>query len=886
MASLVPTHLRCEYLVDPLAIDAPDPRLSWENASGVRGARQTAYQIVAASSVPALADDVGDLWDTGKVESDAVGQIAWSGKPLEPFESVYWKVRTWDENDAVGSWSDTAHFRMGITDQSLWAGERIMFKYGSVPNPAYFRKEFTVGDGLVAATLYGTADGVFDAFVNGTPAHTDVLSPGWTDYKIRTHYKAWDVTGLLKPGENCLGAIVAEGWYAGMLGFRAVGELYGNRPNLLANLRLEYADGRVETVATDGTWTTSRGAILYSSLLHGERYDARLERDGWARPGFDDSEWYEAPTKEIGEKPRLEAYPCEPTRRTEELKVKEHWEAPDGSHIYDFGQNFAGRVRLWLKGRAGDIVRLRHGEMVDPDGTLYTENLRRAQCTDFYVLKGDPEGELYEPRFTFHGFRYVELTGLEFVPKPKDVTGVVLGTDTQRSGFFECSSPMVNQLYSNLVWTQRANFLEIPTDCPQRDERLGWTGDAQMYCRTAICNMDVAAFFHKWMVDLIDTQQENGSVANVAPNASFELIASAAWADAMTIIPWHVYRCYGDKRILAKHYDAILKFVEYYRATADESGLLRTSKSSGHCFGDWLAVNQETPKDAIITAFYAYSAQLLSDIADTLEKADDAATYGDLASNIRRAFTERFVAPDGTVEGNTQTGYVLALHFDLVPTEMRAKLTAKLVENIRALDNHLATGFVGLPYLMHVLTREGHLDLAYTLLNNDTYPSWGYSIKHGATTIWERWNGWHETEGCGDPGMNSFSHYAYGSVGEWLFNTVAGIDVVEPGFTKVRIAPRPGGGLRNAGAVYRTPFGKVLSEWTLEEDVFSLKVVVPPGTTAAVTIPASSLDDVREGGKPINEVADVATGDAADSVAGVTVEVGSGTFEFTARYAG
>jgi alpha-L-rhamnosidase len=754
---------------------------------------------------------------------------------------------------------------------------------GLAPSP-YLRREFPLDKTVRRARLYATARGVYELSVNGTRVGEDVLAPGWTDYHRRVQYQTYDVTPLLAEGQNALGAVLGDGWFAGFVGFdpKHRGALYGPRPQLLAQLNVEYEDGTTASLATEGSWRCSTGPILFSDLLMGESYDARREMPGWAEPGFDDSGWYGVEVEEIGDT-NLVAQPDEGIRVTEELEAKTVTEPESGRYVLDLGRNMVGWVRLKVEGKAGTEVILRHAEALNPDGTIYTTNLRSARATDRYVLGGDGE-EIYEPRFTFHGFRYVEITGYPGEPPPGAVTGRVVHSATPPSGSFECSSRMVNKLQENIVWGQRGNFLSVPTDCPQRDERLGWMGDAQVFVRTASFNMDVAAFFEKWMTDVEDAQSPEGAFPDVAPlpggSGLIDLRWGApAWGDAGVIVPWTIYRTYDDTRIVERHYDAMTRWMEYlHEANPD---LIRKNRM-GNNYGDWLSPKGDhTPKHLLATAYWAYDAKLIAEMAEATGRNEEAREYRDLNERIKAAFQAAYVFPDGRIEGDTQTCYLLALHMGLLPEDLRSTAAEHLVKSIEREDWHLSTGFAGVGYLCPVLTEAGYAEVAYRLLGNETYPSWGYTIKNGATTIWERWDGWTQENGFQSPNMNSFNHYSLGSVGEWLYRYVAGIDLGAPGYGRIVIRPRPGGNLTHASGAYDSVRGRISSSWKIEDNRFVLETLIPPNTTATVHVP--STDDVSEGGRPVDEADGV---EFLRAEKGETVlAVGSGHYEFASRMA-
>lgn len=854
-------HLRCEYRVDPLAIDAAAPRLSWEGLCSRTGAQQSAYRILAASSLEKLRTHTGDLWDTGKVASNASFQIPYGGKCLASYQQVFWKVMAWDEHHRPGSWSKAATWTMGILDPKEWKAEWIGNYLGNASACPLLRREFTPKGKVRRALFHATAQGLYHLTLNGKEVTCDCFTPGWTDYRKRRYYQCYDLTRMLKKeSANCIGIELAEGWYKGNFGLEGHSLHYGNRTALLAQLRIEYENGKVETIHSDAQWKSAFGPTLMSSIYHGETVDAQLAMKGWNHPGYDDSAWSQALPQAAafqvpkGHKPFvLQAYPAEPVRRTQELRPIKYWSVAPGKIIYDFGQNFSGRVRLSCKGKAGAVVRMRFGEMVNLDNTLYVENLRCALATDTYVMKGQAH-EVWEPKFTFHGFRYVEVSGLPVLPNLNNVTGIVIGSDTSRTGNFECSLPLINKIYQNAVWTQRSNFLDVPTDCPQRDERLGWTGDAQVFIRTAICNMDVAAFFTKWMNDLTDAQYDDGAFPYVAPNILDGVIpskADAAWGDAGVICPWTLYQCYEDRTLLEKVYPNMKKWIAFLKKTSRDF-LRHPDWTPAYCFGDWLSIDADTPKDVVMTAHFAYAADITRKVAETLGKTADAKSYASLFANICKAFNKAFVQKNGKISGDTQTAYLMALKFNLLDEKIAALAAKHLSADIRK-KKHLSTGFIGTGLIMSVLRDTGNLNQAYTLLENTTFPSWGYSVVNGATTIWERWNGWTKEHGPGDVNMNSYSHYAYGAVSEWMFDTITGIDHGACGFQEFVLRPQPGGSLQHATATYHSPYGLIRSAWRKNSRGYCYECSIPANTHATVTLPVKTLKHVILNGTTISQ---------------------------------
>jgi alpha-L-rhamnosidase len=605
-----------------------------------------------------------------------------------------------------------------------------------------------------------------------------------------------------------------------------------------------------------------------------------MEIPGWSAAGYDDDRW-ESAIEFDDPKIEIVAHRAPPIRRVQEVKPiaaptvsanKRRW-------LFDLGQNIVGRMRLKVRGPAGKVIDLRYSEMLDKGGKPYTLALRGARSTDHYTTKGIGE-EIYEPSFTFHGFRYVEVRDYPGTPTADDLTGIVLHSDLPATGTFECSDPMINQLQSNIVWSQKGNFLDIPTDCPQRDERLGWTGDAQVFIRTAAFNMNVAGFFTKWLQDMADSQGEDGRIPSVVPHVtSIHGEGGPAWADAAIICPWTIYRCYGDERILQNCYPMMERFMQFLQ---DKSvNFIRADEHwKWKGYGDWLSINADTPADLIGTAFYAYCAHLMAEIAKVVGRNDDADKYVGLSEDVRNAWRKRFIAPDGLIKVQTQTAYVLALHFDLLPEELRAKTVDALVADIESRGMHLSTGFVGTPYLNHVLTRFGRMDVAYQLLNQKTFPSWLYSITQGATTMWERWDAWTHEKGFNDTGMNSFNHYAYGAVGEWMYAAITGIDLDprQVGYKRIVIHPKPGGGLTRARATHQSMFGQIESNWRLEDGTMHLHVIIPPNTTAAIEIPTTDAGKITESGQPAATAEGIRLiGTKAESA---TFEVGAGKYAF------
>jgi alpha-L-rhamnosidase len=776
------------------------------------------------------------LWDSGKITSDQSVHLEYGGAKLNSAQRAFWRVKTWDKDGAESPWSEVATFEMGLLEPGDWHAKWIGSNLAggmrtSVPAPM-LRKTFDVQQPVSSARLYITALGFFDASINGQRVSNDLLAPGFTNFHKRIAYRTYDVTKLIRAGKNAIGTTLGDGWAIGFVGFTGRRQLYDvDRPLLFAQLQITTADGKAQTIATDESWKFAFGPIVSNDLLMGESYNANLEMPGWDGPDFDDSGWVPAIVKQpqVG---ALIASAAPPVRAMMEIKPREIKQTDNRRRIYlvDMGQNMVGHLRLRIrKPPANRVITIHGAEMLKPDNTPWFEGLRKAQATDTYQTKGGGADEIFEPRFTFHGFRYVQIEGYPGQLENDDVVGVVVHSDTPAIGTFTCSDDLINQLQQNIVWGQRGNFIDIPTDCPQRDERMGWMGDAQVFARTACFNMNVASFFAKWLDDVDDAQRPDGAFPSYAPNFGPN-DGGPAWADAGVIVPWTVYQCFGDKRILERHYPAMQKYIAFLEQQ-HPNGI-----GDNRGYGDWLAMDNKTPKPLIGTAFFAHSADLMSRIAAVLEKKDDAAKYRATFERVRDAFNKEFVKPDGSIAGDTQTVYVLALQFDLLPENLRAQARQRLIDDVKKRQNHLSTGFVGTPYLSHVLP----VDVAYDLLMQKTFPSWLYPVTKGATTVWERWDGWTDDKGFQDAGMNSFNHYAYGAVGSWMYQTVAGIDIEEPGYKKIRIHPRPGGGLTSASAKLETMYGTVQSAWKRSGDVIAYDITIPPNTTATIDLPGQT----------------------------------------------
>ena len=876
------TKLKCEYMENPIGIDELHPRINWQMISENRGILQKAYQIQV--SVEEAFKCI--LWDTGMVESTQSIHLVYNGPDLQPRTRYYFRVRIQDNRGNDSGWSDVGFWETGLLGMHEWVAgwiKPVMDSKTIKEACPMLRRTLLVKGKVKTARVYATALGLYELHLNGVRMGDWLFTPGWTNYRKRLQYQTYDVTNMLKPGTNAIGAVLGKGWFSGNLVWSGNHDLYGDSQALLLQMHILYEDGSEELLLSDKGWKSSTGPILMSEIYHGETYDARLEKKGWSMPEYDASDWVEVEEYSYG-KSTLTAQENVPVRIIQQINPVRIIKTPAGESVIDFGQNMTGWVRFSVEGSAGTAVTLKHAEVLDSHGNFYTENLRSAKQTITYTLKGEGV-EHFEPHFTFQGFRYVSVVGYPGEILPENFMGMVIHSDMEEAGYFECSNELVNQLQHNIQWGQKGNFLDVPTDCPQRDERLGWTGDAQMFIRTACFNMNTALFFTKWLRDLYTEQSLKKGVPHVVPNVLGEnSFSSAAWGDAAVICPWILYLCYGDSRILEKQYDSMKMWVEYIKNQGDNPYLWNT----GSHFGDWLGLDSKpdsyegaTSKDFIATAFYAYSTSILVRTAGILGRQEDAIQYEELHRNILENFRKEFVTPNDGLVVETQTAHVLALMFDLVEEKDKRRTVDALVKLLRDNKNHLTTGFVGTPYLCHVLSNNGCNNLAYELLQQTDYPSWLYQITKGATTVWEHWDGIKEDGSFWSRDMNSFNHYAYGAIGDWLYRVVAGIDTDQenPGYRHILIKPCPGKGLIFARASLQSMYGEIKSEWEKTPVDMKLEMVIPPNTTATVILPDALLEYVYESGRMLEISEGIAGYEQIDK--GVRLELGSGTYKFS-----
>jgi alpha-L-rhamnosidase len=828
--------LRAEHGTPALGIGVAAPRLSWRTATDVPGWWQAGYEVEV--------DGVAQ----GRVDHDDSLFVAWPVAPLRSRQVVVVRVRVWGSDGGGSEWSDPLVVEAGLLDPTDWSAEWITPAgrapaTGPAPVP-FLRRAFAIGGGMAdvaRARLHVTSAGVHRVEINGVVVGDHVLAPGWTSYPHRLRYDTHDVTGMLRDGENVIGAVVADGWWAGRLGWDGARALYGDRLGLLAQLELTRTDGSVEVVGTDDRWRWSPGPVLAADLYDGEVHDARLALDGWSSPGFDDGAWSGvdrfSPT--VG---ALVAPTGPPVRRTELVPVVEVLTTPAGRTVLDLGQNLVGRMRFTVDGPRGTTVTLRHAEVLEHGEPAYRP-LRTAEATDRYTLRGGGP-ETWEPEFTFHGFRYVEVEGWPGALDPDAFTAVVLHSDMERTGTFTCDHELLDRFHRNVVWGMRGNFLDVPTDCPQRDERFGWTGDLQVFAPTAAFLYDVGGMLEGWLADLAAEQRRDGSVPVIVPMVAGLLLPplAAGWSDAVTVVPSVLHRHLGDLGVLADRYAAMRAWVDHLAGRMGDRRLWRGDFQ----FGDWLDPSAPpelpfkgmTAPEVVATAYAARSARIVADVAALLGHDDDATHYGGLADEVGAAFRDEYLTPNGRLMSDSTTAYALTLRFGLVEDqERRSQLARHLARTCRDSFFTISTGFLGTPEVLPALTDVGRTDVAYRLMTQTGCPSWLYSVTMGATTVWERWDSLMPDGTVNPGGMTSFNHYAFGAAAQWLHETVGGLAPASPGHRRLRIAPEPGPGVTTAEATLRTPYGRASCRWRVEGSVVSLVVEVPPNSTATVVRP-------------------------------------------------
>jgi len=876
--------LQCEYLTNPLGLDTPQPRLRWILASDRRAQRQTAYQILVAGSVEALKGGRGDLWDSGKVTSDQSAQVAYGGRPLPSTQSCWWKVRVWDQDGRPSEWSQPARWEMGLLSKADWHGKWIARTQDTSVHPApLLRREFTVNGKVKRARAYLCGLGYHELRLNGDKVGDHVLDPGYTRYDRRALYVTHDVTKLLHAGKNAVGVMLGNGW----TNVHTVAVWYFDKapwrqaPKVLMDLKIDYEDGRTETVSTDGSWKTDDGPVVFDSIYAGESYDARQEKPGWDRAGFDDSRWDAA---KLVSPPggAVSAQENEPIRVTDTLKPVKLTEPKPGVFVFDMGQNLSGHALLTASGPAGQTVQLKYGERLHKDGTLDQHDIAihlrpfgapernpgdpipRFQ-TDSYTLKGGGK-ETWEARFTYHGFQYVEVTGFPGKPTLDSLRARVTHTDVKPAGDFACSNPLLNQIQKATRWSYLSNLASIPSDCPHR-EKNGWTGDAHLAAEQAIYNFHPAAVDAKWVQDLADEMKPTGELPGIVPSSGwgYEWGNGPAWDSAFLLIPWYLYEYYGDTRILERHYDQMRRYVDYLTTRA-QNGIVSIG------LGDWVPPGKTAPTDLTSTGYYFADAQIVAKSAAILGKKADAQKYSALGESIGAAFNKRFLQADtGIYSNGTQTAYAAPLNWDLVPGAQKKKVVDHLVQAVQQKGNHLDTGILGTKYLLNVLLDNGRADVAYQVASQTTYPSWGLWFQQGATTLWEAWDG-----------TASRNHIMFGDISAWFYRALAGIRPDAPGFKRIRIQPQVVGDLTWARGEYDSIHGKIVSDWKRENGRLTLNVTLPANTTATVHVPTTDAAQVTESGKAAESAEGVRLLRSGNGTA--VYEVGSGTYHFAGPF--
>jgi len=891
-----PYKLRCEYVENPIEIDTPFPRFSWILEHEQRNQSQSAYQIIVSSEESLLNSEKGDLWDTGKIISENNINIEYNGKPLKSNEMYFWHVKWWDKDNSESSFSRFSSFGMALLEKSDWKSKWIskkdfvdkktrislQYKSGGVGlfgrlkevNAIYLRKEFNVEKQIEAAKLYISGLGYYELRLNGKKIGDRILEPAQTDYNKIALYSTYDIIDHLQE-RNAIGVILGNG--------RCV-ELYGyDFPKLIVQIQIQYTDGTSEIICTDESWKLSTGPILENGIYYGEKFDARLEMPGWDNPNFEDSAWDNV---SVVEGYNLASQLMQPIQITKVMTPQKVESPQPGMYIYDFGQNFTGFIRLKVQGPRGCQVKVRFAELIKEDGTLNTATNRSAPVTDIYILKGERE-EIYQPHFTYHGFRYVELTGFPGVPSKDSIEGYFFHSNVPKVGEFFCSNELINKIHTNIIWGQLSNLMSIPTDCPQRDERHGWMGDAQIVSEEAMLNFDMALFYTKYLRDIQLSQKEDGSISDVVPPHWPIYPADPAWGSAYITIAWHIYWYYSDIRVLKEHYESFKLYIEFLSNTSKDN-ILSIGK-----YGDWCPpmciVSKRTPIDLVSTWYYYHDTLIFSKIAKILGNDKDCTYYSEKAKEIKDAFnreflmhTYKYIKVSFTDRAISQTSNVLPLSLNMVPENREKEILNSLIEAIRGhYDYHMDTGLVGTRYILEVLTENGYPEIAYKMITQTSFPSLGYMIKEGATTIWERW------EKLESSGMNSRNHIMLGSVDTWFYKTLAGIKSLTPGWKTFRIKPFISEDMNYAQAKLNSIKGLIYSAWEKKDLNFKLTVIIPVGCDAEVWVPIKDENSpIKEGDTVIWDREERGTGHLGITFKSkednyVVFNIGSGYYEFS-----
>lgn len=851
---MVITRMKCNRIENPLGFHLGQPRLSW-----VTEAPGAKYQKAAQIQIAQEEEFQNILFDSGKSgEIDSLGYVL----PLElkPRTRYYWRVTVWTDRDEK-TVSPVQWFETSKMDEP-WTGKWITPDWEEKSIHPLLRKDFFLAGEIESARVYATGLGLYELELNGTRVGEEYLTPYFNAYDKWIQYQTFDVTDILKDGDNTIGAMLGEGMYMGRFGFTDnQGNIYGDTMSFLCELIVQYKDGRTEIIATDNSWKAAAGPVQFSNIYDGEIFDANCKVEGWSKPGLDTSNWSGTRLHDIG-KAKVEARRSLPVLIMEERKPEKVITTPKGETVLDMGQNMVGWIRFNVDAAKGTEITFYHGEELQ-DGNFSRENLRTAKAEYHYISDGQPVE--MRPYFTYYGFRYLKVEGWQGELNPDDFTGCVLHSNMEHIGNIETSNSLVNRLFLNALWGMKGNFLDVPTDCPQRDERMGWTGDANVFSGTACFNMDTDAFYHKYLYDLgLEQKEDFGMVPHVVPKTSLNgepgkhsYGGSSVWGDAATVIPWNTYLHFGDKSVLEQQFYSMKAWVDWIRRKDDGSRLWNT----GFHFGDWLALDGPseynpsggTSTDFIATVFYAYSAELVAKAAKALDKEELAKEYQNLSDEVKQGFQREFLTPNGRLAVDTQTACVLALFMNMVPDNFRERTADALQNKLKENNYHLKTGFVGTPYLCRTLSENGYNDIAYRLLLNEDYPSWLFEVKMGATTIWERWNSLKPDGKFGELGMNSLNHYAYGSIAEWMYRNMCGINPVEeyPGFRRARLAPQPNDRIKWAKAEVNTAAGKYESSWKYKDDGLHFEFAVPFDTSAEVLLPDAVIEGVSIDGKPL-----------------------------------
>jgi alpha-L-rhamnosidase len=848
MGSVQVQSVRFEHLREALGIGTATPRLSWISETASQNWQQVAYALEARAA------DAIIFGETGRVDSNESVLVAWPFAPLRSRERLQVRVKVWGNDGSESAWSEWSTVEAGLLETSDWSAHFITptwdeDKTAPQPNPM-LRRNFTVRGPIAQARLYITALGVYEAEINGQRVGDLVMAPGWTYYNRRLRYNTFDVTSMLNEGENAIGAVLGEGWFRGRLtwmpGHR---NLYGTETALLAQLEVFYTDGSSETIVTDSSWQAAMGPLRMSSIYDGETYDARLERDGWSTAGYngDDLHSVRYTNYDLSKLVAPDGPGVRPLHTVKPIKI---WQSPSGKTLVDFGQNLVGWVRIKVQGEAGRTLTFRYAEVLEKE-ELGVRPLRSAEVTDHYTLRGNGL-EQWEPRFTFHGFRYMQIENWPGEVTEDALEAIVCHSDIERTGWLETSDELLNQLHQNVLWSMRGNFFDIPTDCPQRDERFGWTGDIQVFAPTAAYLHNSAGFLSSWLKDLAAEQKDHdGIVPVIVPQVLPETFAATAWGDAAVIVPWVLYQRYGDLGILEQQFQSMCDWVDVVSNLAGESRLWDT----GFQFGDWLdptappedAAAAKTHSSIVATAYFEHSARLTGQIASLIGREQEAAHYTALADEVRIAFNNEYVTPAGRMMCDATTAYALALEFDLLKPEQRPRAAKRLAELVEQNKYRISTGFVGTPLMCDALAKNGYEDVAFRLLTERECPSWLYPVTMGATTIWERWDSM-LPDGSINPGeMTSFNHYALGAVADWMHRNLGGLAPAAPGYRQIRFAPRPGGGVSSATARLQTPYGLAECAWQIEGEQIRVSVTVPANATATVELPQGETHQIGSG---------------------------------------